>query len=490
MDEERLNQHLLQDHHKGFKGLVHVQNEGDEDLEKDLKSRVLIESKKLWQVVGPTIVVRITSYSMNVVTQAFAGHLGDVELASISIANNVIVAFNFGLLLGMATALETLCGQAYGAKRYNMIGIYLQRSWIVLFLASILLLPLYIYATPILKLFGQPEDVAELSGLVSIWFIPQHLSFAFQCPLQRFLQSQLKSDVVAYVTTSTLIIHVLISWLLVYVFELGVIGAAIALDISWWISVFGMLVYALGGWCPITWNGFSVQAFSGLWEFLKLSSASGIMLCLEFWYYRILILMTGNLKNATIAVDALSICMSINGWELMIPFSFLAATGVRVANELGAGNGKGAKFAAKVSLVQSTIIGIICCVLIMIFRDKLALIFSSSKDVIIAADKLSYLLAFTILLNSVQPVLSGVAVGSGWQSLVAYVNLGCYYIVGVPLGVIMGWVFNFGLEGIWGAMIFGGTALQTGILALIALHRDWDKEARSAIAHDHPSIIN
>ena len=80
---------------------------------------------------------------------------------------------------------------------------------------------------------------------------------------------------------------------------------------------------------------------------------------------------------------------------------------VRVANELGAGNGQAAKFATKVSVVQSTIIGLIFCIVIIILRDKVALIFTSSSDVLDEVDKLSYLLAITILLNSVQPVLSG-----------------------------------------------------------------------------------
>ncbi|KAJ6915772.1 hypothetical protein NC652_018435 [Populus alba x Populus x berolinensis] len=67
-------------------------------------------------------------------------------------------------------------------------------------------------------------------------------------------------------------------------------------------------------------------------------------------------------------------------------------------------------------------------------------------------------LAFTVLLNSVQPVLSGVAVGSGWQKYVAYINLGCYYAIGVPLGFLMGWFFDQGVMGIWAGMIFGGTS--------------------------------
>ncbi|KAG9132739.1 hypothetical protein Leryth_014024 [Lithospermum erythrorhizon] len=204
--------------------------------------------------------------------------------------------------------------------------------------------------------------------------------------------------------------------------------------------------------------------------------------------------MTGELENATIAVDALSICQTINGWEMMIPMAFFAATGVRVANELGAGNGKGARFATIVSVIQSTIIGIIFCVLVIIFRNKLAIIFSSSIDVLKAVDDMAYLLAITILLNSVQPVLSGVAVGSGWQSKVAYVNIACYYIIGLPLGVLMGWVFHTGVEGIWAGMIFGGTALQTIILVIITARCDWQEEARKATMHvqkwSHPPAID
>ncbi|KAK9949438.1 hypothetical protein M0R45_004960 [Rubus argutus] len=265
----------------------HVVELSDED-EQLLGRRVWIESKKLWHIVGPAIFSRVASYCMFVITQAFAGHLGDLELAAISIASNVIVGFDFGLLLGMASALETLCGQAFGAKKYYMLGVYMQRSWIVLFLCCILLLPLYLFASPFLKLLGQPTDVAELCGLVAMAMIPLHFSFAFQFPLQRFLQSQLKTGVIAWVSLAALIVHIFVSWFFVCRLELGVIGTAITLN-------FSCVFWSLG--------------------FIKLSAASGVMLCLETWYYRILVLMTGNLQNAKIAVDALAICMTINGGD-------------------------------------------------------------------------------------------------------------------------------------------------------------------------------
>jgi MATE family multidrug resistance protein len=103
--------------------------------------------------------------------------------------------------------------------------------------------------------------------------------------------------------------------------------------------------------------------------------------------------------------------------------------------------------------------------------------------------------------------ISGVAVGCGWQQFVAYVNIGCYYIVGVPLGVVLGFVFKLGVkvvdlamncwyiydtvifrymlltyvswyayrQGIWGGMI-GGTAMQTAILLWVTIRTDWNKE--------------
>jgi len=356
----------------------------------------------------------------------------------------------------------------------------MQRSCIVLFFFGILLLPTYIFATPILKLLGEADDIAELSGAVSIWFIPLHFACVFMFPIQIYLQSQLKNMVIACIAAATLLLHIFLSWLFIIKLDMGLIGAAVTLNIAWWLPPIGQFLYIICGGCPKTWTGLSREAFQDLWPFVKLSVASGVMLCLENWYYKVLILLTGHLPDAEVAVDSLSICMSVNGWELMIAIAFLCATGVRVANELGAGNGRGAKFAVFVSASTSSVIGIVFLVLILVFRQDFALVFTSSTTIIDAVSKLAILLAFTILLNSVQPVLSGVAVGSGWQAYVAWINMGCYYVIGVPLGVLLGWVFNLNVLGIWMGMICG-TTLQTLMLAYITYRCDWEQEASKAI---------
>ncbi|KAF7129043.1 hypothetical protein RHSIM_Rhsim10G0170100 [Rhododendron simsii] len=73
--------------------------DGRDDDSLDLSQRVWIESKKLWHIVGPSMFSRLATYSMFVITQAFAGHLGDHELAAVSIASSVVVGFNFGFLV-------------------------------------------------------------------------------------------------------------------------------------------------------------------------------------------------------------------------------------------------------------------------------------------------------------------------------------------------------------------------------------------------------
>lgn len=83
---------------------IHAEQRQDQPYEEQsFGNKLWHETKKLWVIVGPSIFSRLASYNMNVITQAFAGHLGEVELAAISIANTVIVGFNFGLLVSSPT---------------------------------------------------------------------------------------------------------------------------------------------------------------------------------------------------------------------------------------------------------------------------------------------------------------------------------------------------------------------------------------------------
>ncbi|PKI58819.1 hypothetical protein CRG98_020809 [Punica granatum] len=441
-----------------------------------LTKRCVDESKKTWEIAAPAILTSVAQFSIGFVTAAFVGHIGAVELAAVSIVENVLEGFVYGVMLGMGSALETLCGQAVGAGQINMLGIYMQRSWIITSITTLFLTPVYLFASPLLQALQQDKNISELAGRYSKWVIPQLFAYAVNFPVQKFLQSQSKVWVMTIISILGLALHAGLSWLLITRFHHGLVGAAIAGNLSWWFIVLAQMVYVVSGYFPEAWTGLSFQAFKSLAAFVKLSLASAIMLCLELWYYTAVILMVGALKNPEIAVDAISICMNLLTWTLMVALGFNAAVSVRVSNELGAGDSKAAKFSVIVSLVTSTAIGVIFTAIILGTTDEFPRIFTNKGEVITETSKLGYYLAATIFLNSIQPVLHGVAVGAGWQVSVALINIGCYYIVGLPIGALLGYKFKLGARGIWIGMLIG-CLVQTLVLLCVIFRANWRKEA-------------
>lgn len=268
----------------------------------------LKESKKLWLLSGPSVIVVIFNFLLSAVSQMFAGHLGESELAGASIANIGIQGIAYGVLLGMASAVQTVCGQAFGAKQYSMLGLICQRSMIILTAVSVLLSFLYAFSEPALHAMGQTREIAENGGTFAKGLIPQIFAFALSSSLQRFLMAQNIVTPVAYISVATFVLHVLLSWVAVYKLRWGLLGASLTLSLSWWILTIATLLYVL--WsprCKDTWNGFSSKAFTGLWPFFKFTVASAFMLCLEIWYNQTLVLISGLLPNPQVTLDSLSI---------------------------------------------------------------------------------------------------------------------------------------------------------------------------------------
>ncbi|KDO78209.1 hypothetical protein CISIN_1g010561mg [Citrus sinensis] len=380
----------------------------------------------------------------------------------------------------MGSATETLCGQAYGAQKYDMLGVYLQRSAVILTATGIPLMVIYIFSKQILLLLGESSAIASAAAIFVFGLIPQIFAYAVNFPIQKFLQAQSIISPSAYISAATLVVHVLLSWVAIFKLGWGLLGASLVLSLSWWIIVAAQFVYILlSERCKKTWTGFSLQAFSGLWDFLKLSTASAVMLCLEIWYYQIIVLIAGLLDNAEIVLDSLSICMTIAGWVFMIAVGFNAAASVRVGNELGAAHPKSCKFSVIVVTSISLALSVILAILVLILRNVMSYAFTGGSTVADSVAELSPFLALSVILNGIQPVLSGVAVGCGWQAFVAYVNVGCYYLIGIPIGCLLGFKFNLGTKGIWSGMI-GGTLIQTIILVYVTLRTDWNKEVEKA----------
>ncbi|EER91211.1 protein DETOXIFICATION 29 [Sorghum bicolor] len=442
-------------------------------------SKSLQESKLLWHIAFPAILTAVFQFSIGFVTVAFVGHIGSVELAAVTVVENVIEGFAYGVLLGMGSALETLCGQAVGAGQVSMLGVYIQRSWLICGATAVVLTPTYLFTAPILRALRQPGDVARVAGTYARWVAPQLFAYAANFPLQKFFQSQSRVWVVTAVSGAGLAVHVVLNYVVVARLGHGLLGAAVVGNVTWWLVIAAQVGYLVSGCFPEAWQGFSMLAFSNLAAFVKLSLASAVMLCLELWYYTAVLILVGFLKNAQLQIDVMSICINYQLWTLMVALGFNAAVSVRVSNELGANRPKAAKFSVIVAVLTSGSIGAVFFAVFLAWRTGLPRFFSEDGDVLREASRLGYLLAGSIFLNSVQPVLSGVAIGAGWQALVAFVNIGSYYFVGIPLAALFGFKLSMDAMGIWLGMTLG-TLLQTAILVFISYRTKWEKQAMRA----------
>ncbi|BBG99804.1 hypothetical protein Prudu_009612 [Prunus dulcis] len=373
------------------------------------------------------------------VTLMFCGHLSALELAGASIANVGIQGLAYGIMLGMASAVQTVCGQAFGARKLREMGIICQRAIILHLGAAVLLTFLYWWSGPILRAIGQAEDIALEGQVFARGLIPQLYAFAINCPQQRFLQAQNIVNPLAYMSFGVFLIHILLTWLVVYVVEYGLLGAALTLSLSWWLLVITYGLYIiLSPKCKETWTGFSWNAFKGIWPYFKLTLSSAVMLCMNYL-----------------------------NWDLQFMLGLSAGASVRVSNELGAGNAKVAKFSVFVVNGTSILISIVFSAIVLIFKVGLSKLFTSDSVVIAAVSDLTPLLAISVFLNGIQPILSGVAIGSGWQAIVAYVNLTCYYVIGLPIGwYLVG-------DDYW-------SFLQTVTLIILTARTNWDAEVQKA----------
>ncbi|KAK4845890.1 hypothetical protein QYF36_010341 [Acer negundo] len=444
-------------------------------------SLVWWETRLLWILSWASIIVSVFNYKLSFATLMFTGHLGALELAGASIANVGIQGLAYGIMLGMASAVQTVCGQAYGAKKYSTMGIVCQRAMILHLGAAFLLTFLYWFSGPFLRAIGQSDSIAEQGQLFARGLIPQLYAFALSCPMQRFLQAQNIVNPLAYMAVGVFLVHLLLTWVVVFVLDFGLLGAALTLSFSWWLLVIiNGLYIVLSPCCKETWTGLSIRAFTGIWPYFKLTAASAVMLCLEIWYNQGLVLISGLLPNSTISLDTITVCMSYQTWDICFMLGLSAAASIRVSNELGAGHPKVTKFSVIVVNANSILISIVFSAIVLIFKVGLSKLFTSDAEVIEAATNLAPLLAISVFLNGIQPILSGVAIGSGWQAIVAYVNIITYYFIGLPIGCVLGFKTSLGVAGIWWGMIVG-VSLQTITLIFLTARTNWDIEVEKAI---------
>ncbi|PIN26798.1 putative membrane protein, predicted efflux pump [Handroanthus impetiginosus] len=385
------------------------------------------EANKVSSIAVPMIVVSVSQYLLRAAPMMMLGHLGELALSSASIAISVSNVTGFSLLknfkpseqTGLASALETLCGQAYGAQQYQKVGIFTYGAIIWLFLAYKLLI-----------LIGQDPVISKEAGKFSVWLIPSLFPYAIFQILVRYFQTQSLIIPMLFSSIVTLSIHLPLTWALIFKLKLGNVGAAISIGFSYLLNVILLALYVkCSSICKKTLAPFSKDVFLTMREFFRFAIPSAVMICLEWWTFEIVILLGGLLPNPRLETSVLSIC-------------------TRVSNELGAGKPQAAQLVLSTVLVLTIVEFLIAATVIFICRYILGYSFSNDKSIVYYVKSMAPFLCVSIVMDSLQTVLSG--------------------------------------KGLWSGLIAGAT-VQSILLVIVTFRTDWEKKLMAAL--NNPLLI-
>lgn len=458
-----------------------IEREQLDDIEsKNWRKSLIEEVKKQAWLAGPLVSVNLLLFSLQLISIMFVGHLGELPLSGASMATSFATVTGFSLLMGMSSALDTFCGQSYGARQYHMLGIHLQRAMIILTIVSIPLALIWANSRSILIACGQNHQIAAEAGHYAQFLIPGLFAYGLLYSLLRFLQTQnIVFPMMISAGISTLL-HLPVCWILVFKTSLGNRGAALATGISYWINFILLALYVkFSSACSKTWTGFSIEALHNLLTFFKLSIPSACMVCLEMWSFELMVLLAGLLPNPTLETSVLSICLNTAATVWMIPFGLSGAISTRVSNELGAGRPQAARLAVSVVLLLAISEGVLVGTVVILIRNIWGYAYSNEEEVVRYVAVILPLLAVSNFLDALQSVLSGIVRGCGSQTIGAFINLGSYYIFGIPTAILLAFVLHIGGKGLWLGIICA-LIVQTVSLFVLTITINWEEEAKRA----------
>ncbi|PIA49627.1 hypothetical protein AQUCO_01300419v1 [Aquilegia coerulea] len=443
-------------------------------------SIAITEAKSIANIALPMILTGLLLYSRSMVSMLFLGRLGELSLAGGALAMGFANITGYSILSGLAMGMEPICGQAFGAKKHTLLGLAMQRTILLLLCISIPIALLWINMKKILIICGQEDDIAQEAQSFIMYCLPDLLAQSFLHPIRIYLRSQSITLPLTYCATLAILLHIPINYLLVSVLNLGIKGVALSGVWTNFNLVASLIIYVyISGVYKKTWGGLTTECLKGWKSLLNLAIPSCISVCLEWWWYEIMILLCGLLLNPRATVASMGILIQTTALIYIFPSSLSFSVSTRVGNELGANQPSKAKLAAVIGLCYSFLFGFSALIFAVLVRGVWASMFTQDIDIIRLTSIVLPIIGLCELGNCPQTTGCGVLRGTARPKFGANINLGSFYLVGMPVAVGLAFFAGFDFKGLW----FGMLAAQGScvILMLIVLSRtDWVLEARRA----------
>ncbi|XP_062119545.1 protein DETOXIFICATION 49-like [Humulus lupulus] len=443
-------------------------------------SQAVSEAKCIANIALPMVLTGLLLYSRSLISMLFLGQLGELSLAGGSLAIGFANITGYSVLSGLAMGMEPICGQAFGAKRFKLLGLTLQRTVILLMLTSVPIAILWLNMRRFLLLCGQQDDIATEAQSYILFSLPDLIAQSILHPLRIYLRTQSITLPLTFCATLSIILHIPINYFLVSVLNLGIKGVALSGVWTNFNLVASLIVYVvISDLYKKTWVEISSECFRAWKSLLSLAIPSCISICLEWWWYEFMILLCGLLLNPQATVASMGILIQTTALMYIFPSSLSFGVSTRVGNELGANCPQKAKLAAIVGLLFSSGLGFSALLFAIMVREVWATMFTQDVEIIALTSMVLPIIGLCELGNCPQTTVCGVLRGTAQPSLGANINLGCFYLVGMPVAIWLSFYAGFDFTGLWlGLLAAQGSCVVTMLFVLT--RTDWELHAQRA----------
>ncbi|KDO23821.1 hypothetical protein SPRG_11253 [Saprolegnia parasitica CBS 223.65] len=432
----------------------------------------------LCYLAPPVMLTYVLGFLPGVVSLIVVGHsdAADVQLVlgAASLADMYFNVTGYSIGLGLASAMDTLCSQAYGAGNLQRIGVLLQSGLLVLSVLFLPILLLHLFATDLLLALHQPERVAVLAGAYARWLV-LGLPFAFVYELlKKTLQAQNVALPMVYCTLVGNAVNAIVGYVLVHHSAYGFLGAAIGRSAANIAQPLCLGVYYW--WHPNArafWPGWNWRcAAAGVGEFLVYGAPGMLMMMFEWCSFEFIAILSGLLPNAIVSI--------VLDW---LYYGIAVSATVRVGNAIGSNDPTRAKIALKAVLVAAACFATLLMGLLYLARQAYPLVFTRDAEIASLASEVGLVVVAFQLPQAINQTTQGILRGCGLQGKGAVINFVAYLIVGLPLGYALAFPWQLDLPGLWIGMVFAFLTAATiglGLLKCASIDRISDKAAAVA----------
>ncbi|KAJ1984366.1 ethionine resistance protein [Dimargaris cristalligena] len=442
----------------------------------------------LARLASPIMVASGIQNLNSIVGIVILGHMGTLELAVATLALTIYSFSAIAPLLGLLTALDTLCSQAStGSRRPGMPGIYLQRCLLLCYFSFIPAIIMWWNVRPILTYLRMDTEVVNLTAYYIRFLIPQTFVACTFEAIKKFYIAQGLHRPIAVIQITCTLVGLLFFYILAVapVTSVGIVGIPLANFCSYSLNLGVAIYWHQTRGRKIGWAGFSWEATKGWGRVARLAVPGAFMVSTEVVTFDLLTLAMSYVGTTALAAQSIFM-ITIQGVTLIL-MSLGVVTANRVGNFLGLAMPHRARLVAWTGLGSGIACGLLMAIGLVVVRNHWGAIFNNDKQVQLIVATVIPLLSLLIVSQALSLLCTNILRGQGRPQIVAVINLIVYYVIVIPAGAVSLFYFKLGIVSLWMSLLAGVWLSALSVLYVV-LRSDWDEEVvkcRHRLAHDH-----